>query len=290
MFPAFLSDVRGPPPVTRVSCADGEVVSSGVGKTLSFDIKHPARSWQDRWTWGYNECSPETRRREGSGCLVTTVTNSVQSLEGRPSFWVLFVGLPEAGVCLCSSACLHSWGLCLESPSTSVVTTLGPIILRMQERDCDCISLLESLPICWYTDSFPQSHFWRGWSSDHTFKARLRLVIRTRGGWAEQHTGCGRRKRAHWNLTQKKGTAMATGSALRNTSLLHNPDEISSHNCKLFPCFENNPDANFKCLSRGHTMKKICLADNLQNHRTQAQTSLGSIVLFAPVLLPRGIL
>lgn len=84
---------------------------------------------------------------------------------------------------------------------------------------------------------------------------------------------------------RRKGTARAAGRALRNTSLLHNPDAISSHNCKLFPCFENNPDANFKCLSPGHTMKKICLADNLQNHRTQAQTSQGSVVLFSPSYL-----
>lgn len=96
VFPAFLSAVRGPLPVTRVSCADGEVVSSGVGKTLPFDIKHPARSWQDHWTWGYNECSPETRPREDQAarCQLSQI---LQSLEGRPSFWVCWFAW--GGVC-----------------------------------------------------------------------------------------------------------------------------------------------------------------------------------------------
>lgn len=80
---------------------------------------------------------------------------------------------------------------------------------------------------------------------------------------------------------------MATENFLRSTSLLHNPEAISSHNCKLFPCFENNPDANFQCLSLGHTMRKICLADNFKttgyNH-----SSHRAVCALCPSLPPAG--
>lgn len=120
-----------------------------------------------------------------------------------------------------------------------------------------------------------------------------KIVTWTHSGWAEQNTGCGRERASTGTclngvcngdkeggifqraaivcFTPKQGTKWQH-STMRPTCLLHSPNAIISHNCKLFPCFEKKIQiANFKHLSPGHIMQTINMP-GLLNHRTRAST------------------